>query len=201
MLPLWFKIVYTAFVAVLFPVYADEHGWVNFLWFSNVALLGGLVAAWTESRWLVSMLLVSVALLEMFWLLDFLTGLALGGDSLFGLTSYMFDPAVPLHVRLLSLYHIPMPFVLFWMTWRLGYEPRAWRAWIAIGWFILVLSFFLTTPDQNVNWVYGAVGESQEFLPGWVWLVIVMLALAAVWWLTHRLVYWFMRRFGRVAGV
>lgn len=198
MLPLGFKLAYTAFVAVLLPVYADEHGWVNFLWFSNVALLGGLLAAWTESARLAGMFVIAVVLLELIWLLDFLIGLVLGGNPVFGLVDYMFDPLLPLHVRLLSLYHVPMPFVLLWMTWRLGYDPRAWRYWVPAGWIILLATFFLSNPRDNVNWVYGPVGEGQQVLPAWLWLAILMLACAAIWWLTHRLLLWGMRRFGRV---
>jgi hypothetical protein len=41
MIPRWFKLAYLASAAVLVPAYALEHGWVNFLWFSNVAPLGG----------------------------------------------------------------------------------------------------------------------------------------------------------------
>jgi hypothetical protein len=194
MLPLWFKLVYTAFVIVLVPVYAIEHGWVNFLWFSNVALLGGLVAAWWESRWLASMLLMCIALPELVWILDFTLGLARGGEAMFGLAGYMFDPNLPLFVRLLSLYHITMPFVLFWMVWRLGYDPRAWRHWIGIGGALLVISFWLTTPDENVNWVYGAAGEGQEVLPAWAWLLIVIAIMGLIWWITHRVLLRLMHR-------
>ncbi len=45
-MPLWFRIVYLIFVAVLVPSYAIQYPLVNFLWFSNIALVVGLIAAW-----------------------------------------------------------------------------------------------------------------------------------------------------------
>jgi hypothetical protein len=198
-LPLWFKITYTAFVAVLVPVYVIEYGWANFLWFSNLALLVGVPAAWFEERRLASMLLIAVALPELVWLLDFLIGLIRGGDAAFGLAAYMFDAELPLVTRLLSLYHVPLPFVLFWMTWRLRYDSRAWRHWIAVGWVVLVLSFVLTTPEENINWVYGAARAAQDGLPAWLWFVIVTAAFTLVWWFTHRLLYSLFGRFARLA--
>ena len=38
-LPLWFKLIYTAFVAVLVPTYWYHYGPGNFLYFCDLALL------------------------------------------------------------------------------------------------------------------------------------------------------------------
>ena len=38
-IPLWVKLGYTLFVAVLVPIYLRHYGPANFLWFSDVALL------------------------------------------------------------------------------------------------------------------------------------------------------------------
>ena len=38
-IPLWIKIAYTLFVCVLVPFYLRFYGPMNFLWFSDVALL------------------------------------------------------------------------------------------------------------------------------------------------------------------
>src|SRR5438874_116887 len=108
---LWFQIVYTLFVAILVPVYWRYYGPANFLWFSDLALFITLAAVWLESSFLASMQAVSVGFLELLWLADFLVYLV-GGVRLIGLSSYMFDPAIPLLVRGLSLFHVGMPFVL-----------------------------------------------------------------------------------------
>ena len=43
-IPMWLKIAYTAFVAVLIPVYWANYGPTNFLYFCDVALLITLYA-------------------------------------------------------------------------------------------------------------------------------------------------------------
>jgi hypothetical protein len=67
MIPLWLKLAYTVFVAIIVPVYAKNWGWGNFLWFSDIALLLMVPALWTESPLLVSMMAVGVLLPESFW--------------------------------------------------------------------------------------------------------------------------------------
>src|SRR6266571_6116529 len=54
-IPLWIKLPYTAFLAVLIPFYWRTYGPVNFLWFCDVALLVTLPALWLESPFLSSM--------------------------------------------------------------------------------------------------------------------------------------------------
>lgn len=198
-IPLWFKIVYLAFVAVLVPVYTWNYGLLHLLWFSDVALIGGLLAAWLESRRLASMMVVSVTLFELIWIVDFLSGVPLDGETLMGLVDYMFDEEIPPFLRALSLFHLWLPFALFWLTWRLGYERKAWLLWLIMGWGILVVSFFVATPEQNVNWVLGPGDKLQEWLPAWAWLGVVMGVAAVAWWLTHKVFEWLMVHFNRFA--
>lgn len=186
-LPRRFAIAWSVFVAVWFPVYLVELPPVNFLWFSNIAVLGGLVAAWAGCRRLASMLLVAVGLLEMGWIFDFLVGLMLGGQPPLGGVGYMFDAEVPLYLRTLSLHHLALPFVLLWMVWRLGYDPAAFRWWLPVGWMVVLLTRWLVEPDENVNWVLRSPWHAADQVAGWPWLVTLMVALTAVWWLTHRL--------------
>jgi len=48
-IPLWLKIVYSAFVAVLVPFYWFTYSPWNFLFFCDIALLLGALALWTET--------------------------------------------------------------------------------------------------------------------------------------------------------
>ncbi len=187
-MPLWFRLLYLAFVAVQVPVYILEYPLVNFLWFSNIALLAGLIAAWLRSALLASMMLVSVGLIEMGWVVDFLLGLALGGQPPFGMVGYMFDPEIPLHVRGLSLYHLFLPFALWWMAWRLGYDRRAFRVWLPTGWVVFLLTRLLVSDEENVNWVLMSPWHETGDVQGWPWLVVLLAAAGVAWWLTHRLV-------------
>ena len=194
--PTWLKWAYLCFVLVLVPVYAVEHGLRNFLWFSNVALLLGLVGVWTENRLVISTQAVSVSLLEIGWLVDFFGALVRGGESIYGLTAYMFDAALPLYLRLLSLYHVVLPFLLLWLLWRGGYDRRALRVWLPVGWGILLLAY-AGPGERNVNWIYGVPGENTFGLPPLVWLAVVMCVCAVVWSLTHLLLKQAMQFFGR----
>jgi hypothetical protein len=59
------------------------------------------------------------------------------GSHIVGGTEYMFDPNVPLFIRLLSLFHVATPPLLLWAIWRLGYDRPGWlyqalRAWVVI---------------------------------------------------------------------
>ena len=54
-LSLWLKLAYTAFMAVLVPVYWHYYGPTNFLYFCDLALFITFVGIWIESSFLVSM--------------------------------------------------------------------------------------------------------------------------------------------------
>src|SRR5208337_498281 len=58
-----------------------------FLFFRDIALLLGALALWTENPLLASLPAVGLALPQLLWCLDFLTGARISG-----MTSYMFDP-------------------------------------------------------------------------------------------------------------
>src|SRR5215472_10648807 len=123
-IPLALKIIYTLFVCALVPIYWRQYGPVNFLWFSDIALLVLVPALWMENALLVSMLAVSVVFFEALWNIDFFFQLATG-KSLIGLSIYMFDQKIPLFIRSLSCFHIVLPLILLWGLYRLGYDPRA----------------------------------------------------------------------------
>ncbi|HEV8291918.1 MAG TPA: hypothetical protein VGP94_08330, partial [Tepidisphaeraceae bacterium] len=70
-LPFWIKLLYTMFVCALIPVYWMQYGAKNFLWFSDIALLGALAALWLEDSLLASMMAVAVVVPELAWNVDF----------------------------------------------------------------------------------------------------------------------------------
>jgi hypothetical protein len=195
-IPWWLKLVYTLFVALLVPVWWIEYGPANFLWASDIALLATMVALWRESRWLASMMAVAVLLPELVWNLDFFARL-LAGRDLLGLdaTGYMFEPRRSPWVRGLSLFHVFLPLLLLWLVQRLGHHPRAWLATSALCWLVLPLSYLFTDPARNINWVFGWSGTPQTWLPGPVYLAVLMLVLPlGVYLPTHLLLQ---RFFGR----
>lgn len=173
---LLFKWIYSAFVAILIPTYWRYYGPGNFLWFSDLALFLTLAAVWLESPLLASTQAVSVGLLELVWLADFLVRLVFRVETV-GLTRYMFDPKIPLLVRALSLFHVGLPFLLFWLVWRLGYDPRAWLAQTLFAWAVLTACYFLTRPAENVNWVFGPAKRKQQWMPPQLYLLLLMVFL------------------------
>ena len=174
MIPISLKLAYTLFVCLLVPIYWRQYGLVNFLWFSDIALLVLVPALWLESPLLISMMALAVVLPELAWNVDYFFRLATG-VSLIGLTSYMFDATIPPFIRGLSLFHVALPVILIWMLSRLGYDGRAllWQTLVAAA--VLPLSYFLSNPRENVNWVYGLGEKPQTKVPAPLFVLFLML--------------------------
>ena len=171
-IPLWFKLAYTAFVVYVMAVWWRHYGWKNFLWFSDIAFIGAVPAMWLESAALSSVLTVAVLLPELLWNVDYALRLVLR-RRITGLTDYMFEPERPLLLRGLSLFHVPLPLVLLWMVAAFGYDasvglPGA----VALGAVVLPWSRILGTPEKNINWTYG-FGARRTRWPGWVYVPLL----------------------------
>ena len=173
-IPLWIKIAYTLMVAVIVPVYLAYYGPANFLWFSDVALVVTGVALWLESPLLVSMMTVGVLLPELLWNITVFTRL-LTGVRVSGLADYMFDTRIPKWIRTLSLFHVVLPVLMLWMLHRLGYDPRALPAQTALAWVILPLTYAVTKPEDNINWVYGPGARPQRQISPPLYLAFVLI--------------------------
>lgn len=177
-LALSLKIAYTLFVALLVPIYWVNHGPLHFLWASDLALLGLVVALWRESRLLVSTAAVAVLLPELAWNLDFFTRLVTGrGVTGLGATAYMFNSAQPLWLRGLSLFHLLLPPLLLWALFRLGYDRRALAVTTLLCWVVLPVTYLLTDPAKNINWVFGLGGLPQTWMPAPLYLLGLMLVM------------------------
>lgn len=182
--PIAVKIIYTAFMAVLIPIYLHYYGPTNFLYICDVSLLLTLIAIWPENKFLLSMACVAILVPQTAWLVDFLVNLA--GVSLTGVTDYVFDASHSLFLRLLSLYHAWMPLLVAYLVWKVGYDRRAFWAWTALFWLLLLVSFFLMPPPNpnagltpvNINYVWGPSDQAaQTWVPPYVWLAGLMFAL------------------------
>jgi hypothetical protein len=178
------KLTYTAYMAVLIPVYWHYYGPTNFLYFCDVALILTLIAIWREDALLVSMCSVGIVLPQMLWVADFLGHAA--GCSLTGMTDYMFDATHSLFLRLLSLFHGWLPFLLIYLVWKIGYDRRAFGYWTGVTWALLLISFFLMpppTPDAgltpvNINYVWGMSDTAaQSWVPPYVWFAGLLIGL------------------------
>ena len=188
-IPLWLKLAYTVYAAILLPAYARkaDAGPLNFLWFSDLALFATGGALWLESSLLASTTAVGVLAPELFWNLSFAVRL-LTGKSLSSLTDYMFDNRRPLFMRALSLYHVVLPFTLIWLVYSLGYDSRAWLVMTIIAWIVLRATYLLTRPEHNINWVFGFGNPPRRPLPPKLWVFALMMGFPILIYLpTHLL--------------
>lgn len=158
MIPFWLKLGYTAFALAILAVYWVRYGPGNYLWFSDIALIVTIPALWLESNLLASTMAVGVLLPELLWNLGLVSRLLLG-VRITGLTDYMFEPGRPLYLKLLSLFHVPLPIVLISLVWTLGYDSRALALMTVLAWFVLPVTYACTNPRKNVNWVHGPGAE------------------------------------------
>ena len=182
--PLPVKIAFTAFMAVLIPVYWTHYGPSNFLYFCDLALLFTLAGIWTDSALLVSIPAVGILAPQILWVVDF--ALNLIGIRLTGMTDYMFDASSPLFLRALSFFHGWLPFLLFYLVSRLGYDRRALFAWSGVAWAAMLIAFFFLPPSGphvgltpvNVDYVFGPSDSApQHWMPAWAWLALLMAAM------------------------
>jgi hypothetical protein len=176
-LPLWLKLAYTLMCVVIFPIWLRAYGPRNFLWFSDIALFTTAAALWLESALLASMMALAVVLPETGWAVSFF-GRLFFGLRLSDIADYMFHAEKPLYVRALSLFfHVAMPAVLIWIMYRLGYDTRAFVAQTVLAWIVLPVTYALTTPRENINWVYGPWGGAQTRVPRLLYLAAFMVAV------------------------
>ncbi len=86
------------------------------------------------------------------------------GHHIIGGTEYMFDPHLPLLIRLVSLFHVATPPLLLWGIWRLGYDRRGWKFQTLTAWIVVPINYFWR-PEQDVNWARGLFFHEQHADP------------------------------------
>ncbi|EDY19703.1 conserved hypothetical protein [Chthoniobacter flavus Ellin428] len=194
-IPLWVKIAYTVFLAVLIPNYWRVYGPTNFLYFCDVAAFLTLFALWMESALLASVAAVGIVLPQILWAFDL--GAHFLGLRITGMSAYMWNPKVPIFTRALSLFHGWLPFFLLYLVKRLGYDHRALRVWVVIACVLMLVCYFcLPRPGErppeslkavNINYVHGFSDDvPQHWMPPWAWLTTLLIGLPfLIWWPTH----------------
>ena len=189
-LPLWLKIAWTVLTIATFSAYLRYYSFPHScLWFSSLALLLTCVGLWLEHPLLLSMQAVSVAFLELVYTIDFFVRLTTG-VFLTGLSVYFFQAEdSPAWVRAFSLFHIPLPFVLLWLLWKLGYDRRAVVAQTVFAWVLLPACYLFTDPADNVNWVFGPNEHRWEWMPSWGWVLLLMVVFPVLIYLPSHWVF------------
>ena len=183
---LWtvFRFLLTVLALAVIGLNLAYNSWRNLFWFSHFALIMIVVSVWTGNRMLVSMSAISVLVFHSMWTVIFLLQLFTG--LRFGSMGYMFDSQISIFIRSLSLFHILMPFLIVYLLSRKGYDRRGFFYQTILSFAVFVVSYFVSSTDRNINWVYGPMSR-QEILPQPVYMVLMMVIVPTlVYYPTHR---------------
>jgi hypothetical protein len=151
------------------------------------------IGLWLESPLIFSWTACGLLLFQTLFTID-LAGALLTHRHIIGGTEYMFDPGLPLFVRLLSLFHVVTPPLLLWTIWKLGYDARGWKLQTLMTWIVVPINYFWR-PQLDVNWARGLFFHEQQMIPGWMYLLTYLLAVPLiVYWPTHLLLKWLAAR-------
>ncbi len=63
---------------------------------------------------------------------------------------------------------------------RLGYDRRAWLWQTLVALVVLPLSYLVTNPRENINWVYGFGEKPQTILPAPLFVILLMVGFPLV---------------------
>jgi hypothetical protein len=192
-LPAWLKIVWTVWLIVWAPLYWKRYGAQNFLFFCDLGNIFIAIALWWESSLLFSWQACGLLLFQSLYIFD-LAGAVITGRHFIGGTEYMFDPGLPLAVRLLSLFHVVTPPLLLWALRRVGYDRRGWKLQTLTAWIVVPINYFWR-PQLDVNWSRGLFFREQRLVPGWLYLLAYLtLVPLLVYFPTHLFLAWLSKR-------
>jgi hypothetical protein len=198
-LPLWLKIGWSVWLPAWMPFYWHQYGLQNFLYFCDLGNFFIAAALWLESPLIFSWQASGLLVFQTLYTID-LVGTVFTGTHFIGGTEYIFDPHVPLLIRLLSLFHVVTPPMLLWAVWRLGYDPRGWKYQTLTAWIVVPINYFWR-PQFDVNWARGPFFREQHVVPGMVYLAVyLVLVPVVVYWPTHVILQWWARRMSDLRG-
>lgn len=181
------QILITIFLFVLIPLYWKKYGVTNFLWFSDIGLFLTFFALWLKSPLLISMATIGILPVELIWIADYFFQLTTR-RPLLSISSYMFDAQYSIFLRSLSLFHIALPIIWFWYLFKWGYDAEAFNYQLVLTWVVLVLSYFFTDPEKNINWIYLPKNLNWKTISSFAWLIILMIFYPLlIIWPTHYL--------------
>jgi len=174
-------------MALFIPGYWIGYGPLNFLWFSDIILIMTFFATLFESRFLASMAAVGGFISLSLWNVDFFFTLLapLFDIKLAGFTAYIFSSEYPVWLRTLSLFHVALPFFLLWLIYRLGYHKWAWVFQIVFFWIVIPITWFVTDPSKNINWVFSYKIYKWLNIEATFFLIIEFVVVAIVIAVSH----------------
>lgn len=175
--PTWIRWGALCWLLIWIPAYWHTWGLANFLHLCDIAVVLTCIGLSSNSALLLSSQAVSSLLIDTAWAADAMARF-LSGRHLIGGTEYLFDTSFPLWVRMLSLFHIGMPFLLLGALKRVGYDRRGWILQCAIAIPVVVLARLAATPKTNINFVYSDPFFHRIWGPAPLHILAVLVFLA-----------------------
>jgi hypothetical protein len=182
-------------LVVWFPVYAHSWGWANFLHVCDAAVILTFAGLWWGNSLLLSSQALNAIFADFLWCLDAAWRIFFG-KHLIGGTEYMWDAHYPLWVRLISLFHIFLPFLLVWAVRRVGYHRRALALQSGILAALLIASRFFD-PALNLNYAFLDPIFHRSWGSGPLHIFVIWLAMVIF---TYWPVDWALRKYLPAAG-
>jgi hypothetical protein len=166
--------------------YARGYGWANFLHLCDIAVILTCLGLWLGSPLLLSMQALSSLVVDLAWNLD-LVWRAAFGRHLIGGTEYMWDPRWPLGLRLLSLFHVVWPPLLWGALRRVGYDRRAllFQSLLAV---VVLAASRVVVPEVNLNFAQRDPFWGRAWGPAPVHVGLTAAALVGLVYLPTHLV-------------
>lgn len=183
--------VVLAWLAVYVPAYAHAYGAWHFLMLCNLGVLLTAAGLLFDRPLLLASQAVAAPGIFVLWIVDAGARLATG-RFLHGGTAYMWDPSIPVLVRVLSLYHLAWPVVLAWALSRRGYDRHGFAVQVAIAAAAFFVAIALAPPSENLQYVWQAPGAAVPTQAPWPAAAMHLAVLAgAIYLPTHLLLYAF----------
>jgi hypothetical protein len=151
--PAWLRWAALVWLVFWMAAYWRYWGAANFLHLCDIAVIVACIGLWSNNALLISSQAVGSLLVDAIWTLDAGWRFFLG-HHLTGGTEYLFDPRYPLWIRLLTLFHLVTPPLLFWAVHRIGYDRRAWALQSGIALAAFAAARF-TSPELNINFAFS----------------------------------------------
>jgi hypothetical protein len=172
------RIAALVWLLIWIPIYWRTWGASNFLQLCDIAVILTCVGLLANSRLLLSSQAVVSPLVDLAWIVD-------AGSQLFfrhrltGGTDYLFASQYPLPVRLLSLFHVVLPFLLIWLLYRVGYDSRGFVLQSVVTAAAFAASRF-TTPAKNMNFAFADPFFGRQWGPPSVHVAVSLLFMILV---------------------
>ena len=184
------RIAALVWLLIWVPVYWRTWGASNFLQLCDIAVILTCAGLLTNSRLLLSSQAVVSPLVDLAWMVDAASQLFFR-HRLTGGTDYLFASQYPLPVRLLSLFHVVLPFLLIWLLYRVGYDSRGLILQAAVTVVAFSASRF-TPPAKNMNFAFSDPFFHRQWGPPPLHVAVSVLFMILVVYLPTHI---FLRKF------